>query len=115
MWQVRESTLRDAKFVTTSLAQSMSQEVETTLKTADTVVGSLLERVEAEDANPEFVQSLYPLMISLATALPAIHEMGITDKDGTALVKSLVPHPIGMNYRERDYFQFHQTHNNNDL
>jgi diguanylate cyclase (GGDEF)-like protein len=61
------------------------------------------------------VQSLYPLMISLATALPAIHEMGITDKDGTALVKSLVPHPIGMNYRERDYFQFHQTHNNNDL
>jgi diguanylate cyclase (GGDEF)-like protein len=115
MWQVRESTLRDAKFVTASLVQSVSQEVETTLKTADTVVGSLLERVEAEDANPEFVQSLYPLMTSLASALPAIHEMGITDRDGTALVKSLVPHPVGMNYRERDYFRFHQTHNNNDL
>jgi diguanylate cyclase (GGDEF)-like protein len=115
MWQVRESTLRDAKFVTTSLAHSVSQQIETTLKTADTVVGSLLERVEAEGANPEFVQSLYPLMTSLASALPAIHEMGITDKDGNALVKSLVPHPVGMNYRERDYFQFHQTHNNNDL
>jgi membrane protein required for beta-lactamase induction len=51
MWQVRESTLRDAKFVTTSLAQSVSQEVETTLKTADTVVGSLLERVEAKIRN----------------------------------------------------------------
>jgi diguanylate cyclase (GGDEF)-like protein len=115
MWQVRESTLRDAKFVTTSLAHSVSQQIETTLKTADTVVASLLERVEAESANPEFVQSLYPLMTSLASALPAIHEMGITDKDGNALVKSLVPHPVGMNYRERDYFQFHQTHNNNDL
>ena len=42
IWQVRESTLRDAKFVTASLVQSVSQEVETTLKTADTVVGSLL-------------------------------------------------------------------------
>jgi diguanylate cyclase (GGDEF)-like protein len=115
MWQVRESTLRDAKFVTTSLAHSVSQQIETTLKTADTVVESLLERVEAEGANPEFVQSLYPLMTSLASALPAIHEMGITDKDGNALVKSRVPHPLGMNYRERDYFQFHQTHNTNDL
>jgi diguanylate cyclase (GGDEF)-like protein len=115
MWQVRESALRDAKFVTTSLAQSVSQQVETTLKTADTVVGSLRERVEAEDANPEFVQTLYPLMTSLATALPAIHEMGITDKDGNALVKSLVPHPVGMNYRERDYFEYHRTHNDDHL
>jgi hypothetical protein len=62
--------------------QSVSQQVETTLRTADTVVGSLLERVEAEDANPEFVQSLYSLMTSLASALPAIHEMGLPTRTG---------------------------------
>jgi hypothetical protein len=53
-------------------------------------------------------------MTSLASALPAIHEIRITDKDGNA-VKSRVRNPVGLNYRERDYFQFHQTHNNDDL
>ena len=52
------------------------------------------------------MQRLYGMMTSLAAALPAIHEMGLTDKDGNAIVKSLVPRPVGMNYRERDYFRF---------
>jgi diguanylate cyclase (GGDEF)-like protein len=54
-------------------------------------------------------------MTSLASALPAIHEMGLTDKDGNAIVKSLVPHPVGMNYRERDYFRFLSTHDTSDV
>jgi diguanylate cyclase (GGDEF)-like protein len=114
MWQVRQALLRDAKFVTASLAQSVSQQVETTLKTADTVVGSLVERVEAEGGSVAIQDSLYPLMTSLATALPAIHEMGITDSDGNAVVKSLIRHPVGMNYREREYFRFHQSHSDRE-
>jgi hypothetical protein len=49
-------------------------------------------------------------MTSLATALPAIHEMGITDGQGNAIVKSLVANPVGLNYSERGYFRFHATH-----
>ena len=91
MWHVREASLRSAKIVTASLAESLSQQIETTLKTADTVVGSLVQRVEVEGVIAESVQRLYGLMTSLAAALPAIHEMGLTDKDGNAIVKSLVP------------------------
>jgi hypothetical protein len=106
MWHVREASLRSANIVTASLTESLSQQIENTLKTADTVVASLVQRVEVEGQNPESQQRLYELMTSLASALPAIHEMGLTDKDGNAIVKSLVPHPVGMNYRERDYFRF---------
>src|SRR5215831_16959882 len=60
---------------------------------------------------PDSMGRLYGTMTSLAAALPAIHEMGLTDKDGNALVKSLVPHPAGMNYSERDYFRYHKSHN----
>jgi diguanylate cyclase (GGDEF)-like protein len=114
MWHVREANLRSAKIVTASLAESLSQQIDTTLKTADTVVSSLVQRVEVEGENPETLQRLYGLMTSLAAALPAIHEMGLTDKDGNAIVKSLVPHPVGMNYRERDYFRFLSTHATRD-
>ncbi len=115
MWHAREVSLRNARIVTASLAESVSQQIETTLKTADTVVASLVQRVEIEGATPETLQRLYGLMTSLAAALPAIHEMGITDRDGNAIVKSLVPHPVGMNYRERDYFRFLSTHDTRDV
>jgi diguanylate cyclase (GGDEF)-like protein len=115
MWHVREASLRSAKIVTASLAESLSQQTDMTLKTADTVVASLVQRVEVEGVNPESVQRLYGLMTSLAAALPAIHEMGVTDKDGNAIVKSLVPRPIGMNYSERDYFRFLKSHDTRDV
>ena len=115
MWHVREASLRSAKIVTASLAESLSQQIETTLKTADTVVGSLVQRVESDGLAPENQQRLYGLMTSLAVALPAIHEMGVTDKDGNAIVKSLLRNPVGMNYRERDYFRFLKSHNTGDV
>jgi diguanylate cyclase (GGDEF)-like protein len=115
MWHGREANLRSANIVTASLAESLSQQIETTLKTADTVVATLVQGVEAEGVNPDTLQRLYGLMTSLASALPAIHEMGLTDKDGNAIVKSLVPHPVGLNYRERDYFRFLSSHDTRDV
>jgi diguanylate cyclase (GGDEF)-like protein len=115
IWHVREATLRNANIVTASLAESLSLQIETTLKTADTVVATLVQQVEVEGMNPETLQRLSGLMTSLASALPAIHEMGLTDKDGNAIVKSLVPHPVGLNYRERDYFRFLSSHDTRDV
>jgi diguanylate cyclase (GGDEF)-like protein len=115
MWRVREASLRSANIVTASLAESLSQQITNTLKTADIVVATLGQRVEADGENPDTLQRLYELMTSLASALPAIHEMGLTDKEGNAIVKSLVPHPVGMNYRERDYFRYLSSHDTRDV
>lgn len=59
MWNVREASLRNAKIVTAGLAESISLQAGTTLKTADTVVASIAERVEAEGVGPEALQRLY--------------------------------------------------------
>jgi len=115
MWHVRQESLRSAKIVTASLAESLAQQIDNTLKTADTVVATLAQRVEVEGMNPDTRQRLYGLMTSLAAALPAIHEMGVTDKNGNALVKSLVPNPTGMNYSERDYFRYLKSHETHDV
>jgi len=113
IWQmshVREATLRNASTVTASLAQSLALQIDNTFKTADTVVASIGQRVEAEGTDAAAQERLYGLMTSLAKALPAIHEMGITDRDGNAIVKSLMRSPVGLNYRERDYFQHLASH-----
>lgn len=115
MWHVRDANLRGAKIVTASLAESLSHQIDTTLKTADTVVSSLAKRVEAEGRSPESLQRLHGLMTSLAAALPAIHEMGLLDKNGDAMVKSLVLHPKNINYSERDYFRFLSTRDTQDI
>jgi diguanylate cyclase (GGDEF)-like protein len=102
--------MREAGAVTATTARSLAEQADNTLKTADTIVASLVERVEAEGTGPEAKVRFYRLMTSLAAALPAIHEMGITDEQGNAIVKSLVANPAGLNYAAREYFRFHATH-----
>jgi len=110
LWGVHEANIRQTEIVTANTARSMAEQADTTIKTADTVVATLVERVEAEGTGPDSRVRFYHLMTSLAAALPAIHEMGITDSQGNAIVKSLVADPHGLNYAEREYFRFHATH-----
>ena len=110
LWRVHDEDIRQNDLITWNTAQLLAGQAETTLKTADTIVASLVERVEAEGTGPEAKSRLYHLMTSLAAALPAIHEMGIMDKNGDAVVKSLVANPAGLNYAEREYYRYHRTH-----
>ncbi len=110
LWEVCDTNFRQTGVVTSNTARSIAEQAETTMKTADTIAASLVERVEAEGTGPEARTRLYALMTSLATALPAIHEMGIMDHLGDAIVKSPVPNPAGLNYADREYFRFHATH-----
>jgi diguanylate cyclase (GGDEF)-like protein len=110
LWDVHQANIEQTGIATSNTARSIAEQAETTLKTADTVVASLVEYVESEGTEPESRLRLYHLMTSLAAALPAIHEMGITDNQGNAIVKSLIANPAGLNYAEREYFRFHATH-----
>ncbi len=110
LWRVHDNNVELTQTATATATRLVAEQVDDTLQTADSIVASLVERVEAEGVGPEARNRLYRLMTSLAAALPAIHEMGITDRDGNAIVKSLVPDPRGLNYRERGYFAFHTSH-----
>jgi diguanylate cyclase (GGDEF)-like protein len=110
LWQVYYGNIQEAGVVTATTARSLAEQGNTTIQTADSIVAALVERVEAEGMGPGAKVRLYHLMTSLASELPAIHEMGITDDQGNAIVKSLVADPRGLNYAERSYFRYHATH-----
>jgi diguanylate cyclase (GGDEF)-like protein len=110
LWRVYEANIEEARLVTSNSAQSIAEQAESAIKTTDSIVASLVERVEAEGTGPEALKRFYGLMTSLDAALPVIHELGITDSQGNAIVKSLQPSPVGLNYADREYFRFHATH-----
>jgi diguanylate cyclase (GGDEF)-like protein len=110
LWRVYQNNIEQTQIATATATRLVAEQADTTMQTADTIVASLVERVEAEGVDPDARNRLYRLMTSLAAALPAIHEMGITDRDGNAIVKSLKPDPTGLNYSERGYFKFHASH-----
>ena len=110
LWRVRQTSEQQADVVMANTARSLAEQADAMIKTADTVVASLVQRVEADGTGPEARVRFHGLMTSLAAALPAIHEMGITDTHGNAIVKSMVENPTGLNYAEREYFKFHATH-----
>ena len=113
LWQLQrvyDANIEQTEVVTSYTARTMAAQADTTIRTADTIIASLVERVEAEGTGPESRARLYGLMTSLATALPAIHDMGVIDSDGDAIVKSLVEKPVGLNYAERAYFRYHAAH-----
>jgi len=113
VWQLSrtyDAARNSAQLVAANTALSMAEQTETTFKTADTIAASLVERIEQEGTGPESLHRLYQIMTSLAAALPAIHEMGIQDRDGNVLAKSHLENPRGINYADRAYFQYHATH-----
>jgi len=109
-WRMYQTNIVQTDIVSSSTARSMAEQAETTLQTANTVVSSLVDQVEAEGTGPEALARLSRLMSSLAVALPAVHEMGIVDSQGNAIAKSLTRDMHGLNYAERAYFQYHATH-----
>lgn len=110
LWHVHSNNVAQANIVAANTARSLAEQADATIKTADTIAATLAQRVEADGETPEDRSRFYGLMTSLAAALPAIHEMGITDNRGNAIVKALVPDPQGLNYAERAYFRYHATH-----
>ena len=48
LWRVYEANIEEARLVTSNSAQSIAEQAESAIKTTDSIVASLVERVEAE-------------------------------------------------------------------
>ncbi|HEY0184122.1 MAG TPA: sensor domain-containing diguanylate cyclase [Rhodopila sp.] len=113
IWQlmrVHAANVEQTEIVTANTARSLAEQAESTLRTADMIAASVVERVEAEGTGPEALTRLQHLTTSLTAALPAIHEMGLLDSHGDVIIQTSIVGPTTLNYSEREYFRFHATH-----
>src|SRR5208282_6882614 len=61
-WRVYEANIEQTDIISSSMARSVAEQTEATLQTADSVVASLVDQVEAEGTGTEALARLYRLM-----------------------------------------------------
>jgi diguanylate cyclase (GGDEF)-like protein len=94
----------------TNLARSLSRHAEDTFTEADTVLVSLVERLEVDGVGPRHLQRLKSLLKQHITELPQLHGLFVYDEHGHWLVNARQAVPARVNNSDREYFIHHRSH-----
>jgi hypothetical protein len=88
-WVLRARDLAEARKETANLAQSLGQQAEDTMRTADlTLVGSV-QRLEIDGTSPDTLEKLRQIMMARLAAFPVLANFVVADAAGKCLMISL--------------------------
>ncbi len=94
----------------TNLARATAQHAEDTIRQVDVVTAALSERVEGDGLQNMDVARIHKLLVQQAAIMPQLHGLFIYGPDGQWLVTDKEVIPETANNADRDYFQYHRTH-----
>ncbi|TWI64351.1 diguanylate cyclase (GGDEF)-like protein [Pseudoduganella lurida] len=106
-WGARTALLDQAERSATNLAHAMSEHADDTLRTADTCLFDLEERIETDGIGPAQLERLHRLMVDDARRLPQIDVISHYDERGNWVVNSQATKVRNINIADREYFVRH--------
>jgi diguanylate cyclase (GGDEF)-like protein len=106
----RSELLAASERTTSNLARSMAQHADDTIKSADTTLADLVERIETDGTAPAALARLYGLMLAQVANLPQLGGLFVYDDTGRWVVNSRPPMPQVYNNADREYFAYHRQH-----
>jgi len=109
-WNARTEQLREVAIATNNLSRAMAQQADDTIKSADVVLGDMVERLETDGDDPAALQRLHEVLMVRAAELPQLDGLFIYSDTGDWLVNSRAKMPSHYNNSDRDYFIYHRTH-----
>jgi diguanylate cyclase (GGDEF)-like protein/PAS domain S-box-containing protein len=110
IWRLRTRDLAEARKETTNLAQSLGQQAEDTMRTADlTLIGSA-QRLEIDGIGASTLEKLRQIMMARLAAFPALASFVVADADGKCLMISLPTIPADCSLASAADYEFHRTH-----
>jgi len=104
----RNNDVTQAKRTTENLTRSAEQHAADAFHTVDTVLSSLVRRIETEGTGPEALKQLHAAMQSHNVAMPLVRRILYIDATGLSLVDSQAV-PQRVSYTDRDYYHHHQA------
>ncbi len=110
----RNNDVNDAKRNTENLARSAEQHATDAFQTVDTVLASLVRRIEAEGIGPEALKRLHDALQAQNVAMPLVRRILFIDSTGVSLVDSQSV-PQRTSYTDRDYYHHHQANADRSL
>jgi two-component system, sensor histidine kinase and response regulator len=109
-WVLRARDLAEARKETANLAQSLGQQAEDTMRTADlTLVGSV-QRLEIDGTSPDTLEKLRQIMMARLAAFPVLANFVVADAAGKCLMISLPRIPADCSLAGAANYDFHRTH-----
>ena len=109
-WNSLQYQLREKEVALSNLAQTLSSQVQATIKQADTVLLWLAAEVEAEGMKTQHAPHLQGLLHTQVDQLKQLKALIIIGEDGRPLLNSVTDMPANVNYADRDYFIYHREH-----
>ncbi|VVN73612.1 sensor domain-containing diguanylate cyclase [Pseudomonas fluorescens] len=109
-WNSRQYHLRDKEVAMSNLAQTLASQAQASIKQADTVLFSLVDRLEVDGMGHEQIPRLQRLLSSQRSELRQLHGLFIYDEKGRWVANSRGIIPPKANNSDREYFIFHKEH-----
>lgn len=109
-WSSRQYRLHDKEVAMANLAQTLSSQAQGSIKQADTVLFSLVGRIETEGMGPDQLPLLSRLLTAQRNELAQLHGLFIYDQKGAWIANSSGILPPNANNSDREYFVYHRDH-----
>lgn len=109
-WTSREYRLHDKEVAMANLAQTLSSQAQASIKQADTVLFSLVDRLETQGMGPDQLPQLKRVITTQRNELAQLHGLFIYDQKGAWIVDSNGILPPNANNADREYFIYHRDH-----
>jgi diguanylate cyclase (GGDEF)-like protein len=109
-WNSRQYHLHDQEVAMSNLAQTLASQAQSTIKQADTLLFTLVDRLEKDGLGPAPYTRMQGLLSAQRSELSQLHGLFIYDERGRWVVNSNGATLPEANNADREYFIFHRDH-----
>jgi len=109
-WNSRQYHLHDKEVAMSNLAQTLASQAQATIKQADTLLFTLVERLETDGFESARLPHLERLLSAQRSELRQLHGMFVYDEQGRWIANSNGAVVSDANNADREYFIYHRDH-----
>lgn len=109
-WSSRQYHLHDKEVAMSNLAQTLASQAQAAIKQADTLLFTLVERLETDGFEPSRLPRLERLLSAQRSELSQLHGVFVYDEQGRWVANSNGAVVSDANNADREYFIYHRDH-----
>jgi diguanylate cyclase (GGDEF)-like protein len=109
-WNSRQYHLRDKEVAMSNLAQTLASQAQASIKQADTLLFTVVDRLEHDGFDQARLPGLERLLRDQRSELSQLHGLFVYDEQGRWIVNSNGATVPNANNADREYFVFHRDH-----
>lgn len=109
-WRARTDQIQAMERDSSNLAKAAAEQANQTFGMADAIIVGIVERVQYDGIDPKALVRLNRVLRLRRAELPELSGLFVYDRHGKWIASSLPQTPSDANNADREYFQYHQSH-----